>query len=155
MLIRPAKPSDLETLLALEQNAASAAHWPVATYQKLFDGNEADRVALVAERDQHVAGFIVAHTVAGEWEIENVVVHADARRKGIASALLWTVLEYVRAEGPGRVFLEVRESNVAARRLYAVAGFRESGRRKGYYNNPAEDALILECTISRAIGKSD
>lgn len=153
MLIRPAKPEDLDALVALEQSAGSAAHWSRSEYEKLLTG--ADRLVLVAEREHQVAAFIVAHAVAEDWEIENVVVQANARRKGIASALVWTVLESTRADGQGRVYLEVRESNQPARRLYQAAGFREVGRRKGYYRDPVEDALLLECNISGAARKGD
>ena len=155
MLIRPAHPSDAEALLALEQSAAAAAHWTAAEYRRLFEAGGPQRLALVAERDGAVTGFIVARTVSGECEIENVVVREEDRRHGIGSALLWTALEYVRAEGRGRVFLEVRESNVPAQRLYAAAGFRQAGRRKGYYHDPEEDGLILECSAPGAARKSD
>lgn len=155
MLIRPAHPSDVDLLAALEQRAQTAAHWPIEQYRKLFDGDGPRRLAMVAERDGALAGFIVARAMPPECEIENVVVDDGHRRKGVASALLWTVLEYVRADGAQRIFLEVRESNVAARRLYAAAGFREQGRRKDYYRDPPEDALILECRTAGAARESD
>ena len=154
MLIRPAHPSDVDLLAALEQRAQTAAHWPIEQYRKLFDGDGPRRLAMVAERDGALAGFIVARAMPPECEIENVVVDDGHRRKGVASALLWTMVEHARGEHMKRMFLEVRESNLAARQLYESAGFAASGRRKGYYREPTEDALILECSAPGAVRES-
>ncbi len=87
-------------------------------------------------------GFLVARNVAPEWELENVVVRAEFRGAGIGTQLLEALLTRARAINSRSIFLEVRESNTAARRLYAKAGFRETGRRKGYYSDPPEDAIL-------------
>jgi ribosomal-protein-alanine N-acetyltransferase len=80
--------------------------------------------------------------VGREWELENVVVKATFRRKGVATALLNELLIRTRATGSEAVVLEVRESNQAARSLYLKWGFEQAGRRKAYYSTPPEDAIL-------------
>jgi [ribosomal protein S18]-alanine N-acetyltransferase len=102
------------------------------------------RTALVVEQDGSVSGFIVGRLVDDEWEIENIAVTGAARRRGLGSRLVGELLDLVRSRGGKSVFLEVRESNRAARSLYEKWAFVEVGRRKMYYQNPPEDALLLK-----------
>lgn len=93
-----------------------------------------------AERDGEYAGIAAARPVAeGEYELLYIETNPSARRIGVATALLMTLLDEYR----GVWFLEVRESNIAARRLYERLGFEFRGRRTRYYSNPDEDALVL------------
>jgi ribosomal-protein-alanine N-acetyltransferase len=96
------------------------------------------------EQSGNVVGFIVGRQVEHEWEIENIAVTGSARRCGLGSRLVGELLDLVRSRGGKSVFLEVRESNRAARSLYEKWAFLEVGRRRMYYQNPAEDALILK-----------
>jgi ribosomal-protein-alanine acetyltransferase len=89
-----------------------------------------------------LVGFLVARHVREEWELENIVVSAEFRGRGIGERLLHGLLARVRETESWGVFLEVRESNVAARKFYQKAGFRDIGRRKSYYADPAEDAVL-------------
>jgi ribosomal-protein-alanine N-acetyltransferase len=91
-----------------------------------------------------VVGFIVGRQLDDEWEIENIAVTGTARRHGLGSRLVGELLSLVRSHGGKSVLLEVRESNGAARSLYEKWGFLEVGRRKMYYQNPPEDALVLK-----------
>jgi ribosomal-protein-alanine N-acetyltransferase len=138
--IRPATSDDIPRLLALERHAATAAHWAEADYRQLFVAEARERLALVLEEAEIVA-FIVARGVGAEWEIENVAVAGAARRRGLGARLLGELLNRLRARGVESVFLEVRESNRAARALYEKWAFVESGRRAAYYRAPAEDAI--------------
>jgi ribosomal-protein-alanine acetyltransferase len=99
-------------------------------------------LSLVVEGGGGVEGFLVSRVVGGEWEIENIVVVGPARRMGLGTRLLSEFLDLARHEGARTVFLEVRESNRAARALYEKWAFVQSGRRKRYYRNPAEDAIV-------------
>lgn len=90
-----------------------------------------------------VVGYVIAWFVVDEAEIANLAVEPDGRRCGIGSLLLDTAMDAAAARGIRTVFLEVRESNGSARSLYASRGFREVGRRRAYYTNPREDALVL------------
>ena len=138
--VRSASLDDLPVILALEQRAASAAHWSEDEYERLLRTG----LVLVAERAGQVAGFICAKAAAGEWEIENIVIATEFMRQGIAGRLLRALIEYIAPGTASRILLEVRESNHAARRLYEKHGFREVGSRRNYYNNPSEDAILYE-----------
>jgi len=160
--IRPAEPADLARLVEIASHSATAAQWNQTEYLKLFatdqhaaqtQGNPQiiapnvktqPRTALVVEQEGSVVGFIVGRQVEDEWEIENIAVTGAARRCGLGSRLVGELLDLVRKSGGKAVFLEVRESNRAARSLYEKWAFLEVGRRKMYYQNPAEDALVLK-----------
>ena len=93
------------------------------------------------------AGFALYRAVAGEAELLTISVLPEARRSGIGAGLLAACEDGARASGAARLFLEVAEGNVAARTLYDRAGYRECGRRKGYYQHPdgsRDDAVVME-----------
>ena len=98
---------------------------------------------LVATEGETVAGYIGSQTVIDETDMMNVAVHPDYRRQGIAEALVNTLVENLKEMGSRCLTLEVRASNAPAIALYEKLGFLEIGRRKNYYRNPREDALIL------------
>ena len=93
-------------------------------------------------------GFLVGRNLGAEWELENIVVAASVRRKGLGMRLLSEFLAWARESRGAEVFLEVRESNHSARALYRKWDFEETGRRKGYYANPPEDALVYRRRLS-------
>jgi polysaccharide biosynthesis protein PslH len=130
--IRPARPSDLAELSAIQASAAEASQWQAQDYLA-FDC----RVALL---DGRMAGFVVSRQVAEqEREILNVAVHPEFRRLRIASELLQTEI----TRHAGTHFLEVRESNAAARQLYERLGFQVVGTRPEYYENPTETGIVM------------
>jgi len=139
-IIRTATLADVPAILAIEHEAASAAHWPVAEYERLI----ANGVVMLAELAGRPSGFVCAKALAGEWEIENVVVAPKFLRQGIADRLIQALIEQAEKFTVSRILLEVRQSNRPARRLYEKNGFREVGRRRQYYNNPPEDAILYE-----------
>ena len=98
---------------------------------------------LVALDGDMVAGYIGSQSVLDESDMMNVAVHPDFRRRGIAEALVSALVENLKEMGSHCLTLEVRASNVPAITLYEKMGFYEIGRRKNYYRNPKEDALIL------------
>jgi len=98
---------------------------------------------LVATEGETVAGYIGSQTVLDETDMMNVAVHPDFRRQGIAEALVNELVENLKKMGSHCLTLEVRASNAPAIALYEKLGFSEIGRRKNYYRNPREDALIL------------
>lgn len=99
--------------------------------------------ARVAARGGTLIGYSIAVIVDEEAELSNLAVTPRERRTGVGALLLDDLLDAVAAGGDGSVWLEVRDGNVAARGLYASRGFVESGRRKGYYRGPVEDAVVM------------
>jgi ribosomal-protein-alanine N-acetyltransferase len=143
--IRPADSTDLLAMLAIEKHAATAAHWSIEQYEALFRAS--GQIALIVQEETQqekaqVQGFIIARAIGVEWEIENIALAGPARRRGLGTRLLGEFLDLARAQGAEAVFLEVRESNRAARALYEKWSFMRSGRRQKYYKDPEEDAIL-------------
>ena len=143
--IRGAGPDDVSSLVVLEKQSRGAAHWEESFYRGLFDEGAAERISLVAEDEGKLAGFLIARVTGDECELENVVVAEGRRRRGIGSSLIQRLVDVLRNRNGAGIFLEVRESNAAARALYEKSGFRIKGRRKSYYNDPQEDAVVYGC----------
>ena len=150
VLIRAAAPEDLPALRAIEQQSETAAHWSQQNYDALFAPGTPPRIVLVASEEtaDAIAGFVAARCTPGEWEIENLVVAGQRRRQGWGTALVRDLVRQAQTAGATSVLLEVRESNLAARRLYEKLGFSQRGRRKNYYRDPREDALLLRFFIA-------
>lgn len=100
-------------------------------------------VFFVARSGNRVVGYAGMHRVLDEGYIANVAVTTDFRRRGIATALMKRMFLFARREKLGFLTLEVRESNSAAIALYEKLGFGAVGRRRNYYANPAEDAVLM------------
>jgi ribosomal-protein-alanine N-acetyltransferase len=143
--IRSAALNDVPAILAIERSAPRAAHWTSEQYTELLGSG----IVLVAEDAGQISGFICAKAVAGEWEIENVVVGADFLRRGIANELLRELIQRAHSEAASAVLLEVRESNQPARLLYEKHRFLEVGRRRMYYKDPPEDAILYALRLDR------
>jgi ribosomal-protein-alanine acetyltransferase len=143
LTIRPAQADDIPQILRLEQSASRAAHWSQSGYEAVFQPNAPPRIALVATSlERRLCGFIIARIAADECELENIVVDPGDTRQGIATLLLQELRGIARARGIHRLFLEVRESNWAARRLYEKWGFAPDGERGAYYSDPVEKAIL-------------
>ena len=146
--IRNFRLSDLGRLDEIIRDSAEAAQWPLESYAKLAASTGG--VLLVSEASGSLLGFLAARQVADEAEILNIAVHRDFRRKGAASALLRAAIEKFRQSAITRLYLELRESNLAARALYELHGFALDGRRKRYYRDPPEDALCMQKKLTNA-----
>lgn len=129
--------------MALERHAATAAHWSREQYETVLRSEAPPRIVLLIEEEDGVQGFVAGRVLDEEWEIENIAVAGPARRRGLGTRLVGEFLDLARGRGAQAVFLEVRESNLAARRLYEKWAFVESGRRRLYYREPEEDAIVF------------
>jgi [ribosomal protein S18]-alanine N-acetyltransferase len=147
-LIRHAAASDIPAVMTLEKHAVTAAHWSREQYETACSGVAPIRVVLILEEESELKAFIAGRVLDKEWEIENVIVAGPARRRGLGSRLLGEFIDLARGRHAETVFLEVRESNLAARRLYEKLAFVESGRRKQYYHEPDEDAIVYQLSFS-------
>ena len=147
IVLRPAEADDLDAIVAIER-ASFSDPWPRGAFLSLIRRDDVHVVVAVPEATPApgapaVLGYAIAWFIVGEGEVGNVAVHPDARGRGIGARLLDAALAEAGRREAEVVFLEVRESNDAARRLYASRGFVEVGRRKRYYRRPVEDALVL------------
>jgi ribosomal-protein-alanine acetyltransferase len=132
--------SDIPTVLAILQESPEAAAW---SRESLLQLALIQPEAWVTEQNGSVTGFLIGRVATGEFEILNMAVSGAHRRGGIGSKLLLFALEFSRAAGSLRAYLEVRASNRPAISLYARHGFTECGRRTRYYREPQEDALLF------------
>lgn len=150
--LRPASRADLAGLAQLERDAFTDP-W---TIEQLGDAMSwSGAVALVAEDELGISGYVLGRVVVDQAEVLSIATAARRRRQGIGGALLGAALAAMAERGATAVWLEVRLSNVVARAMYAGAGFFAAGLRRGYYRQPPEDALVLRCDLADArVGKS-
>lgn len=142
--LRAARASDIDAIVLIEQ-ASFGDPWNRTAFVELLDD---PRVCfLLAERDGSVRGYVVAWFVLDEGEIGNLAVSESARRQGAGALLLDGAIKVAGESDVASLYLEVRDSNMAARALYASRGFAEIGRRRDYYRRPREDALVLRLSI--------
>jgi len=152
--IRAMTASDVDAVVALDRSSEGTPHWAAGDYLSCFE-NRGDsalrRVGLVAHWNQAFAGFAVARYViasgGAEAELESIAVPRNMRGRGIGRALLGSVIDAAKLHGADRLELEVRASNSAAIRLYQRAGFAKTGRRRSYYRNPDEDAVLMSVKL--------
>jgi [ribosomal protein S18]-alanine N-acetyltransferase len=132
-VIRRAQAEDYDAVAAIQSASPEAAHWPVSDYPRYE--------FTVAISNEAVAGFLVWRPLAeGECEVLNLAVAPAFRRRGIARELLRPLLNL----RDKHVFLEVRESNRAARTFYKSMGFQEVSMRQKYYESPSEAAIVMK-----------
>ena len=132
--------ADLGTVARLEQTCFSDP-WSVGL---LKDGLSSKWDTLfVAEHQGEICGYAALRVLAGEGEVQRIAVFPGHRRLGIGRKLMEVMVSFSNAQGAEDMTLEVRAGNVAAISLYESYGFVEEGRRKRYYHNPEEDAVIM------------
>ncbi len=144
--VRGMHTDDLAAVLAIER-ASFATPWSERTFRGLLRRSNA-RLAVV-EDEGGILGYAVAWFAGGQAELGDLAVRPESRRRGVGRLLLEAMLAAAAQEGIEVMFLEVRESNLAARALYEEAGFVEVDRRLRYYADPTEDALVLRRPIAR------
>ena len=141
------RPEDLEDVLAIER-ASFSMPWSRGAFLYEMEQNRVARCWVMREGGRLV-GYLCLWEVADELHITNIAVHPASRRRGIGRALLKTVLDEARGRGLRLVVLEVRPSNHEALLLYESFGFRVVGRRRGYYYDTGEDALVMEVSLAK------
>ena len=146
--VRAMTADDVQRVVELALGLDEAPHWPASAYLD-FLRKEAtpQRLALIAEADTGLVGFVVISIGAPEAELESIAVATGFQRKGIARTLWAEAAKQLRREHVTEVHLEVRASNAAAHGLYGSLGFAEAGRRARYYADPVEDAVLMHLRI--------
>lgn len=139
-MIRRMAPADLEQVADLERQCF-AQNW---SYGLLEAGlHSAYDWYYVFVQEERILGYCNLRILAGEGEVQRIAVLPRYRRLGVARKMMETMVTCARDSQVSAVSLEVRQSNLPARNLYESFGFRAEAVRKGYYSNPAEDALIM------------
>jgi len=141
LTIRKMTEADVPVVAELDKISFSLP-WPERSFLFEVTTNPASR-CWVAEVDGQVVGMIVAWLFVDEVHIATIATHPDFRRQGIAQKLLIHTLRYTSDEGAVSSFLEVRESNLAAQEMYRKFGYEMTGRRKRYYKDNDEDAILM------------
>ena len=147
MNIRAATAEDAAGVAALEALCFGDDAWTPPMVLSELTGS--DRDALVALEDTALVGYAMTLASGDVVDLLRIAVRPEARRRGVARALLDTVLERAKRTRAERVLLEVRVGNAAARAFYAAAGFSEIARRRGYYRD-GSDALVLALPLRDA-----
>ena len=141
VLIRKMILEDIPVVVQLDQISFSLP-WPERSFRFELTANPASR-CWVAEVDGHVVGMVVAWMLVDEVHIATIATHPEYRRHGVGSKLLSNVLLQGMDEGAQTSFLEVRASNLAAQEMYRKFGYEVAGRRRRYYRDNDEDAILM------------
>ena len=152
LVIRQAEDTDIPEIVRIERNSF-ADPWSADSFRGSLEHERVwflvaeechDRLAGQERADHVLLGYVVALVMADEAEIANLAVAPAGRRRGIGGLLLDRVVTDAVQAGVRTLYLDVRESNFAARALYDSRSFLQAGRRRGYYRHPVEDALLLK-----------
>src|SRR5512138_47650 len=139
--IRKMTLEDVPAVIDLDQHSFSLP-WPERSFRFEVTENPASR-CWVAELDGKVVGMIVVWLIVDEAHVATLATHPNFRRRGIAQRLLAHALRQLIEEGARSSFLEVREGNLAAQEMYHKFGYEETGRRRRYYSDNDEDAILM------------
>jgi ribosomal-protein-alanine N-acetyltransferase len=139
---------DVDRLAEIAAGLEQAPQWPRSAYASLLD-RAGSRIALVAEDAESgsVAGYVVARLILPEAELESIAVAGEFQRRGVARGLFSALREALGRSGVAEIMLEVRAGNGAGQGLYRFLGFVEEGRRRGYYADPVEDAVLMRLRL--------
>lgn len=147
LLITPLKHQHLDQVMAIER-ACFTRPWERRIFEAEVVFPQALCLAALALPGREVVGYLIMWLVVDEAQIQNIAVHPAWRGQGVGRLLLGQGLRQARRRGGTWASLEVRPSNLAARRLYASLGFAEMGRRPAYYQPEGEDALLLNAELA-------
>ena len=137
--------ADLDEVVAIER-VSFTLPWSRGAFLYEMEQNRVARCWVMRE-DDRVAGYLCVWEIGDEVHVTNIAVHPVWRRRGIGRALLGGLVADAGQRGMRLIGLEVRPSNSEARTLYTSFGFQVVGRRKGYYYDTGEDALVMEARL--------
>lgn len=156
LMLRRARPDDLDAIMALERSTFAADAWPA----------EAMRSELASEHGYYLVGVddaspgevvayagLLAPRGSGQGDIQTIAVDPGRRGAGLGRALMHALIDEARRRGAVELFLEVRADNPVARTLYESLGFAEIGVRRGYYQPDGVDAVVMRLDVPPAIAR--
>ena len=150
MILREMLVDDLDQVMEIEEELFSVPWTKEGFLTFLMKENG---MFLVVEEKDRILGYCGLLMVLDEGDITNVAVRPDHRKKGIADAILTDVLSESQKRGARTIYLEVRESNLPAQKLYEKHGFVSCGIRKNFYRKPTEHAIVMSCDLTRRISE--
>jgi [ribosomal protein S18]-alanine N-acetyltransferase len=139
--------SDLPAVLSIERRSFPTP-WSLAMF--VLELSKPSGICLAATTDRGLVGYLVCSRYADVWHLMNVAVEPDTRRQGVATMLMRNLFDS--AGSDSRYTLEVRTSNDEAITMYRRFGFRSAGRRRRYYHDNGEDALIMWLDSPATVG---
>lgn len=149
MIARKANKNDTARIAEIER-AVFSDSWSERGIDETMDQNTS-RIYVGVEGNE-IVGYVIAYTVLDEGEVARIAVSPDFRRQGVAEMLLDTVISDGEESEVSVWYLEVRESNIAARKLYKKKGFVETGIRKEFYEKPKENAVLMKKSLETLSG---
>ncbi len=147
VVVRGLSIDDLDQVLAIE-NVCFSTPWTLTSFQ--YEIKNSDTIFKVVVVDDHVVGFVCIRSMLDITHVMDLAVLPAMRKRGIGCVLLKEALKELRKQRPetAQVTLEVRESNMAAIRVYEKSGFKKAGSRKQYFRKPDEDAVIMSINVT-------
>lgn len=147
LIIKPAKKEEAKAIWQVAESAyANGSPWSLEQFEELIAFKNV--TTLIAEKaDRGIVAMIVASNTSVEADIYMLAVKAAEQGEGIGQELFQELIQEMRANDLETIFLEVRESNIAANKVYQRLGFEQIGRRKNYYSKPKEDALMMKLNL--------
>lgn len=141
MIFEKATIDGIDEMLEIEEKSF-ISHWNKQTFIDEFSADNG--YYIVAKLDGKIVGYSGFRFVLDEGHITTLAVHPDYRGRGIGTSLVSKLIESAKNKNIKRLFLEVRESNKVAQKIYKKLGFKVIDRRREYYQNPVEDALVMQ-----------
>jgi [ribosomal protein S18]-alanine N-acetyltransferase len=136
--------ADIGPILEIEK-LSFAAPWTEGMFRQTLASPITKSLALTFE--DRIIAYIIFYLAGIEMHIMNIAVHPSFRRQGIGFEMMSRILTIARQYSVEECFLEVRESNISARSLYEKIGFTPAGRRKNYYAETNEDAIVMKLSL--------
>jgi ribosomal-protein-alanine N-acetyltransferase len=146
MKIEIANIDEIDDILQIE-HVSFTDPWSKSSFEEAINSDNIT-VYSVTDDNGNMVGFSCLLMIDYEAEILNIAVDRNSRNQGIGTLLATHMINICRSNGVEDIFLEVRESNVSARALYVKLGFAEIGKRKKYYSNPTEDAILMKLSLN-------
>ena len=154
ILLRRARPTDLDAIMGLERATFVTDAWPVDAMRRELEATHT--YYLVAVDDTHpdvVIGYagLLAPTGSGQGDIQTIAVDEAHRGKGLGRTLMHALIAEARRRSAAELFLEVRADNPVAQALYESLGFTSIGVRRGYYQPDGVDAIAMRLEVPPAV----
>ena len=147
-LLRAMQPADLPAMIEIEEALFVSDAWPLSFYERDLHNPHARYFVLEAAANHEVVGYACYWILDDEANLGNLAVAQRWQRQGLGEYLLRHAMRALRAQGAVRFTLEVRVSNTTAQALYRKLGFAVDGRRRRYYQDNGEDALLMSMDVT-------